>query len=218
MPRLTNTVAVTLVVLGGAHGAAQTIAITGGTVYPVSGAPISNGTVLMRDGRIVAVGSDVAVPADAQRIDATGKIVTPGIVNAATELSVVDIGAVAATRNVSARGREGIAAAFTVWDGLNPVSVLIPPARSAGITSVLIAPRGGIISGQAGVLHLVEGSAADMVMRSPVAMVGQIGSPQQANAQYRGELLLRLRGVLGDPRATPRRKAEFERAQTRQFA
>ena len=218
MPRLTRTLALVLVGVATLRAGAQTIAITGGTVLPVSGPPITNGTVLLRDGRIVAVGADVAIPSDAQRIDASGKIVTPGIVNAATELSVVDIGAVAATRNVSARGREGIAAAFTVWDGLNPASVLIPPARSAGITSVVIAPRGGLLSGQAAVLHLVEGTAADMVMRSPVAMVGQIGSPQQANAQSRGELLLRLREVLDDARAYARRKADYERAQTRQFA
>ena len=201
---------------------AQTIAITGGTVYPVSGAPIARGTVLMRDGRITAVGAGVAIPADAQRIDAAGKFVTPGLVNAATALSVVDIGAVASTRNVSARGREGIAAAFTVWDGLNPASVLLPPARAAGITTVVIEPRGGIISGQAAVLHLVEGTAADMVMRSPVAMVGQIGqiggTPGGAQPQSRGELMLRLREVLDDARAYSRRKADYERAQTRQFA
>jgi imidazolonepropionase-like amidohydrolase len=216
MRRLTNGLLLTLVCSSAA--AAQTVAITGGTIYPVSGPPITRGTVLMRDGRIVAVGADVTIPSDAQRIDASGKIVTPGIVNGATELSVVDIGAVAATRNVSARGREGIAASFTVWEGLNPVSVLIPPARSAGITSVVIAPRGGLIAGQAAVLHLVDGSAADLVMRSPVAMVGQIGSPQQANAQSRGELLLRLREVLDDARTYARRKADYERAQTRQFA
>lgn len=202
----------------GASASAQTVAITGGTIYPVSGPAIEHGTVLMRDGRIVAIGSNVAVPGDAQRIDATGKILTPGLVNAATQLSVVDIGAVAATRNVSARGREGIAASFTVWDGLNPVSVLIPPARAAGITSVVIAPRGGIISGQAAVLHLVDGTAADMVMRSPVAMVGQIGNAQQVNLQSRGELMLRLREVLDDARAYSHRKSDYERAQTRQFA
>src|SRR5436189_19066 len=105
----------------------------------------------------------------------------------ATALSVADIGAVASTRNVSARGRDGIAAAFTVWDGLNPASVLLPPARAGGVTTVVIAPRGGLISGQAAVLHLVEGDAADMVMKSPVAMVGQIGSPQAIGAQSRGE-------------------------------
>ena len=115
MPRLTNTLALALVVLGGARAAAQTIAITGGTVYPVSGAAIPNGTVLIRDGRIVAVGAGVDIPADAQRIDAAGKIVTPGIVNAATELSVVDIGAVAAT---TARR-------------LSPRRAAPPPARSS---------------------------------------------------------------------------------------
>jgi imidazolonepropionase-like amidohydrolase len=220
MQRLTKLVlartAVLVVAAVPARG--QTVAITGGRVLPVSGAPIERGTVLIRDGRIVAVGADVAVPADAQRVDATGKVVTPGLVNAATALSVVDIGAVPATRNISARGKDGIAAAFTVWDGLNPASVLLPPARAAGITTVVIAPRGGLISGQGAVLHLVEGDAAAMVMRSPVAMFGQIGAPQSIGAQSRGELMLKLREVLDDARTYNRRKADFERAQTRQFA
>jgi len=216
MNRLTTYALLTLAIAAPAR--AQTIAITGGTVYPVSGPAIQNGTVVMRDGRIVAVGANVSVPSDAQRIDATGKIVTPGIVNAATQLTITEVGAVASTRNSSARGHEGIAAAFTVWDGLNPLSVLLPPARTAGITSVVIAPRGGIIAGQAALLHLVDGSAADMVMRSPVAMVGQISNGQQVGAQSRGEVMLRLREVLDDARTYARRKADYERAQTRQFA
>jgi imidazolonepropionase-like amidohydrolase len=215
MPRLTKLV---LLVVAAVPARGQTVAITGGRVLPVSGAPIERGTVLIRDGRIVAVGADLAIPADVQRVDATGKFVTPGLVNAATALSIVDIGAVPATRNVSARGRDGIAAAFTVWDGLNPASVLLPPARAAGITTVVIAPRGGLISGQGAVLHLVEGDAAAMVMRSPVAMFGQIGAPQSIGAQSRGELMLKLREVLDDARTYNRRKADFERAQTRQFA
>ena len=217
MRDLTSTIILALA-LGGAPLGAQTIAITGGTVYPVSGPAIEHGTVLIRDGRIAAVGADVPIPADAQRVDASGKIVTPGLVNAATELGVVDIGAVAQTRNVSARGQNGIAAAFSVWDGLNPLSVLIPPAREAGITAVVIAPRGGLLSGQAAVLHLVDGTAGDMVLKSPVAMVGQIGNPQAIGAQSRGELLMRLREVLDDARAYSRRKADYERAQTRPFA
>ena len=216
MNRLTTFALLTLVIAASAR--AQTIAITGGTVYPVSGPAIPNGTVIVRDGRIVAVGANVPVPSDAQRIDATGKIVTPGIVNAATQLTITEVGAVASTRNSSARGHEGIAAAFAVSDGLNPLSVLVPPARAAGITSVVIAPRGGIIAGQAALLHLVDGSAADMVMRSPVAMVGQISNGQQVGAQSRGEVMLRLREVLDDARTYARRKADYERAQTRQFA
>src|SRR5436309_12297099 len=218
MPRPLSASLLALSLAVAAPGTAQTVAITGGTVYPVSGPPIERGTVLVRDGKIAAVGASVTVPADAQRIDATGKIVTPGLVNAATSLGITEIGAVPATRNQSARGREGIAAAFTVWEGLNPASVMIAPARAAGITSVLIAPQGGLLSGQAAILQLIDGTAADMILRSPVAMVGQIENPQPIGAQSRGELLLRLREVLDDARTYQRRKAEFERAQTRTFA
>src|SRR5919205_4550357 len=75
-----------------ASAGAQTVAIVGGKVYPVSGAPIENGTVVITNGRITAVGTNVPVPAGAQRIDATGKIVTPGFVNSSTQLGVQEIG------------------------------------------------------------------------------------------------------------------------------
>jgi imidazolonepropionase-like amidohydrolase len=197
---------------------AQTIAITGGKVYPVSGPVIENGTVLMRDGSIVAVGANVAVPADAQRIDATGKVVTPGLVNAATQLTLVEIGAVGSTREAQARGREGIAAAFRPWEGLNPTSVLISPARNAGITTVLVTPSGGLISGQAGVIHLVSGTAADMLLKAPVAMVAALGPARGPNGSPRAETIMRLREILDDARVYRTRRADFERAQTRPFA
>ena len=197
---------------------AQTIAITGGTVYPVSGPAIQNGTVLIRDGKVVAVGANVSVPADAQRVDASGKVVTPGIVNGATQLGIQEIAAVRSTGESSANGKDQIAAAFSVWDGLNPASVLFPPAREAGITSVVDLPQGGLISGQAAVVQLVEGRAADMILKSPVAMVAIVGNARQAGAGSRGELLMRLREVLEDARVYRTRKSDFERAQTRPFA
>src|SRR6476646_6500783 len=94
---------------------AQTIAITGGKVYPVSGAPIDNGTVLIVNGKISAVGANVTVPSDAQRIDATGKWVTPGLINSATEIGLVEIGQVRETRDDAAKGKDNIAASFNVW-------------------------------------------------------------------------------------------------------
>lgn len=199
---------------------AQTIAIVGGRVLPVSGPPIDGGTVIIRDGRIIAVGRDVAVPDGAQRIDATGKWVTPGIINPATQLGLIEVGQVGETRNATARGGEGnvIHAAFTVWDGLNPLSVMFAPARNEGITTVAVFPQGGLVSGQGALVDIVEGGIGDMLVRSPIAMVAQVGDPQAANVSSRGELMLRLRELLEDSRAYARRRADFERAQTREFA
>jgi imidazolonepropionase-like amidohydrolase len=212
------TIGVALVAATTTLAGAQTLAITGGRVYPVSAPMIENGTVLIRDGQIVAVGAGIAIPADAQRIDATGKVVTPGLVNAGTQLGLVEIGAVGGTRETTARGRDGIAAAFRPWEGLNPTSVLLSPARNAGITTVLIAPSGGLISGQAGILHLVPGSATDMIMRSPVAMVATLGPARGPNGMPRAETIMRLREILDDARVYRTRRADFERAQTRTLA
>jgi imidazolonepropionase-like amidohydrolase len=205
------------ITLAGAIGA-QTIAITGGKVYPVSGPVIDGGTVLIVNGRITAVGSNVAVPADAQRIDATGKIVTPGFVNSSTQLGVQEISAVRDTRDASARGKDNIAAAFTVWDGLNPNSVMLAPARKEGITSFVVMPTGGLVAGQAALVDVVPGTTTDMVIRAPVAMVAEIGDAQEAGVQSRGELLVKLRELLEDTRFFETHREAFDRAQTRPFS
>ena len=197
---------------------AQTIAIVGGKVYPVSAPPIDNGTVLIRDGRIVAVGSSVTVPAGAQRIDATGKIVTPGFVNGASRVGLEEIGSVPATREMFARGRDRVAAAFRPWEGLNPRSVLIDQTRDAGITAIVAMPAGGLISGQAGVLRLLDGGVTDMLLRAPVGMVANLGPAYGQNFTPRGETLNRLREILEDTRVFRTRRADYERAQTRQLA
>ena len=211
---------VILALLSANVAAAQTIAIVGGRVLPVSGPPIDGGTVVIRDGRIIAVGRDVAVPSGAERIDAAGKWVTPGIINPATQLGLVEVGQVAETRNATARGEEGneVNAAFTVWEGLNPLSVLFAPARNEGITTVAVFPQGGLVSGQGALVDIVDGSVSDMLVRAPIAMVAQVGNTQAAGVASRGELILRLRELLEDVRAYGRRRAEFERAATREFA
>src|SRR6267378_2104664 len=83
---------------------AQTIAITGGTVYPVSGPKLANASVLIRDGRIVAVGTNVLIPPDATRIDAAGKWITPGLIDGAGQLGLVEISAVPGTREATVQG------------------------------------------------------------------------------------------------------------------
>ncbi|NUQ20733.1 MAG: amidohydrolase family protein [Gemmatimonadaceae bacterium] len=197
---------------------AQTVAITGGKVYTVSGATIDNGTVVIRDGKIVAVGGNVPVPEGAQRIDATGKWVTPGLVDAATLLGFSEIGAVGGTNDAGATGKDHVAAAFTVWEGLNPASVLLSPTREDGVTSVIVHPTDGLFAGQSAVVELVDGDATDMVIRRSAAMVAYLNNARDVGAESRGEMLLRVREILDDARTYARRRADFERAETRPFA
>ncbi|MFL5566089.1 MAG: amidohydrolase family protein [Gemmatimonadaceae bacterium] len=208
---------VSSLLIAAAAASAQTIAITGGKVYPVSGPVIENGTVLITNGKIAAVGANIPIPAGAQRIDATGKIVTPGFVNAATQLGVQEISAVSDTRDERARGRDNIAAAFTVWEGLNPNSVLLAPARKEGITSFVVIPTGGLVSGQAALVDVVPGTTTDMIIRAPVAMVAEVGDAQAAGLSSRGELIVKLRELLEDARFFQTHRDAFDRAQTRPF-
>ena len=199
---------------------AQTIAITGGRVFPVSGPMIENGTVLIRDGRFVGVGAGIAIPADAQRIDATGRWVTPGLFNPSTQLGLVEVGAVPETRQPSARSTEEdrVHAAFRVWEALNPASVLFAAARNEGVTTVMIQPSGGLVSGQGAVLDIIPGSTTDMLVQAPVAMFAQIANENAAGTGSQGETLLRLRELLDDVRAYQRTRTSFERGETREFA
>lgn len=203
-------------------GNAQTIAITGGTVYPVSGPKIENGTVLMRDGKIVAVGASVSVPDDAQRIDARGKWVTPGFINSATTLGLNEAGSPQFSggyNDVRARGDSGVAAAFEAWRGLNPMNTFIAPARQEGVTSVVVAPQGGMISGKAALIDLIEATSVDgMVRKAPTAMVGQFGNPGGGETGARAEFWAKWRTLFDDVKVYQSRRAAFENGNTREFA
>jgi imidazolonepropionase-like amidohydrolase len=195
---------------------AQTIAITGGTVYPVSGPKIENATVLIRDGVIAAVGTNVTIPQGAARIDAAGKWVTPGFFNAATQLGLTEISSVQETNDARLRGNE-VAASFNVGVALNPWSQLIPVTRVAGITTVLSHPSGGLISGQAVVIDLAGERPADMLAGPQAAMIFDL-TARDAGGGSRAGIVARLRRVLDDAREYQRRRADYQRAQMQELA
>jgi len=202
-----------------ASALAQPVAIVGGKVYPVSGPPIENATVLIDNGAIKEVGANVSVPAGATRVDAKGKWVTPGLIYAASGLGVVEIGAVPEANDASAKGDRSVAAAFRVWEGLNSSTVLWEPARNEGVTSVVVAPGGrNLINGQAALVDLSDGSRSDIVRRAPVAMFGQIGSAQGAGVSARGELVQRFRELIGDVRAFASRRDAYEAGNSRDLS
>src|SRR6185295_6982067 len=194
---------------------AQTIAITGGTVYPVSGPKLANATVLIRDGRIVAVGTNVPIPPDATRIDAAGKWITPGLIDGAGQLGLVEISAVPGTREATVQG-DTIAAAFNVAEGINPASTLIPVTRIEGITTALAVPTGNLVSGQAVLIDLDGATIEQMLVKSPVGIVADLSESAKADAGCsRAAVADRLRGVFRDALEYERRKVDFGRAQMR---
>jgi len=194
---------------------AQTIAITGGTVYPASGPKVANATVLIRDGRITAVGTNVSVPSDATRIDATGKWVTPGLIDGAGQLGLVEISAVPGTREGFLQG-DTIAAAFNVAEGINPASTLIPVTRIEGITTALAVPGGHLVSGQAVLIDLDGATIEQMLVKSPVGVVADLSESGKDEAGgSRAGSADRLRRVFRDALEYERRKADFGRAQMR---
>lgn len=199
-----------------APAAAQTVAITGGTVHPVSGPKLEDATVLVRDGKIVAVGKDVRVPEGARRIDATGKVVTPGLVDASTTIGLVEVGAVGDTRDYAVSSDDPVTAAFDVVDGINPASTLIPINRLGGVTTVLAAPRGGLIAGRGAVIDLAGSTVEEMLVKPRAAMLASYDAGQVGGA--RGEASLRLREALDDARFWKAHRGAFDRGASRSLA
>jgi imidazolonepropionase-like amidohydrolase len=149
---------------------AETLAITGGTVHPISGDPFV-GTVVVSDGLITAAGPDAQAPADARIIDATGKHVYPGMIDAMSQLGLLEIGAVSATDDQAELGlfNPHLQAATAI----HPSSELIPVARANGITHTLVAPQvdDGIIAGQAALIQLDGWTVEEMALDPAIAMV-----------------------------------------------
>jgi len=190
---------------------AQTIAITGGTVYPVSGPKLEHATVLIQNGRIAAVGTNVSIPADATRIDATGKWVTPGFIDGGTQMGLVEIGRVGGTREMFLQG-DTIAASFNVAEGINPASTLIPVTRMEGITTVLAAPQGHLVSGQAVLIDLDGATIEQMVVKSPIGVVANFDeSAKDEGGGSRAGVAERLRRVFNDALEYSRRRADYNR-------
>jgi imidazolonepropionase-like amidohydrolase len=151
-------------------GRAGTFAIVNARIVTVSGATIENGTVLIQDGRIAAVGSGISVPSSAEKIDGKGLSVYPGMIDAGTNLGLAEIplGANATVDVAEVGDMNANAKAIT---GINPHSSHVNVTRVNGITTVLSYPTGGTIAGQAAVINLWGSTQAEMAVVPTFGMV-----------------------------------------------
>ena len=145
------------------------IALIGGTIYTVSGRIIQNGTVVFDKGKIVTVGTNVEIPAGADRIDVTGKRIYPGLIDANTIMGLTEIGSVRGTLDYSETGdiNPNVRAEVAV----NPESELIPVARSGGIAVTASTPQSGLISGLAAALMMDGWTWEDMTLKPRLGLV-----------------------------------------------
>ena len=149
-------------------GKKPAVAIRNATIYPVTSGPIANGTIVFSNGVITAVGSNAAIPAGATIVDGTGLSVYPGMIDSGTTVGLVEMSSVAGTVDVSELGDFNPNARAEV--AINPHSNLIPVTRINGVTTVITAPQGGIISGQDALIDLSGWTPREMVLKAPVGM------------------------------------------------
>lgn len=152
---------------------AETLLLTGATVHPVSGPTIASGDVLIQAGKIKGVydasqPTRALVPPDAKRIDLKGLHLYPGMIALNTEMGLVEISGVRATRDLTEVGE------FTPdvrsWLAVNPDSELLPVARANGVAYFEPAPQGGVVAGQSGLVALDGWTAERMAFKKPIAL------------------------------------------------
>lgn len=189
------------------------IAIVGGTVHDGTGRVLEDAVVEMQGARIVRVGTG-APTAGATLVDAKGKLVTPGLIAAATPLGLVEIDMEASTRDSAPGGEDPIRAAYDASAGINANSSLLAVQAIDGVTTAAATPQGGLLSGQVAWIDLLPGHHRDIVAAPRIAVAGGLG---QRVAGSRVAALSRLAEVLDDARFYRDHRAAFDRRASREL-
>ena len=146
----------------------EVTALVGATLHPVDQTRIENGSLIIRDGRIEAIGTDLDIPADAEVIRLDGQHVYPGFIHPGSSLGLTEIGSVAGTVDTTEMG--SINSAIRVEVAFNHDSMLLPVNIAGGILTTHTVPSGGIIRGSSAVMNMDGWSWQDMTIKAPAGM------------------------------------------------
>ncbi len=175
----------------------EPVALIGATLHTVSGGVIENGILLMEDGKITAIGTEVDFPDDTWQIDVSGKHVFPGLIDAHSQLGLHEIGAVSMTVDVEEFGRINPNVRAEV--AFHPESRHIGTARSSGVLVAVSAPDGGLISGLSAAMQLEGWTWEEMILRRATGLI--INWPSANNETTYERALRDLRDAFADARA-----------------
>lgn len=160
---------------------AEDVLIRGAAVYPVSGPPVENTSLLIHEGKIAEIGPKIAAPKGLRVIDAKGLRIYPGMIDSSTEIGLSEIGAVRETNDSAELGEFKPQLRTSV--AVNPSSEHIPVIRANGITAALALPTGGIIRGQASLMRLDGWTWEEMEILRSAAMVVTFPALSMAGAR-----------------------------------
>ncbi|HOB30045.1 MAG TPA: amidohydrolase [Bacillota bacterium] len=165
----------------------ETMAIVDATIYPVSSVPIENGILLMSGGKILQVGENVTIPQGATVIDAKGKMILPGFVDAHTHVGIWSewYGQAESDGN---EGSNPVTASVRAIDAVWPDHFAFKDARSGGVTCVQVTPgSGNVIGGETVVVKTFGAVVDDMVVRNPAGMKGALGENPKGSYGSQGK-------------------------------
>ncbi|HPP60224.1 MAG TPA: amidohydrolase [Bacillota bacterium] len=165
----------------------ETMAIVDATIYPVSSVPIENGILLISGGKILQVGENVTIPQGATVIDAKGKMILPGFVDAHTHVGIWSewYGQAESDGN---EGSNPVTASVRAIDAVWPDHFAFKDARSGGVTCVQVTPgSGNVIGGETVVVKTFGTVVDDMVVRNPAGMKGALGENPKGSYGSQGK-------------------------------
>jgi len=160
------------------------LAITGVHIVPVTGNEIKSGTILIKGNRIEAVGEKVSLPEGTTIINGQGLTAYPGLIDSYSSLGLVEISGVAATVDNRETGR--INPQVKAIEALRYDSMHIPIARANGIVAAVVAPTGGLISGQATLVKLNGWTNREMVIKESLALVVELPGIRGGRRSFMG--------------------------------
>jgi imidazolonepropionase-like amidohydrolase len=193
-------------------------AVVGGRVFTMAGPPIDDGTVVVENGSIRAVGAGLPAPAGATVIDARGGWVFPGFIESHTSLGLSEIDQVRVMRDED-EATDPVLPELDVMDAYDTESEVIPVTRLHGVTAAFTSPgEGNVLGGRGAVIRLAGQTPSEVVIKPRAALVANFGEPPKDRYGARNQspatrmgIAAVLRGALTKARDYQAKWADYER-------
>jgi imidazolonepropionase-like amidohydrolase len=188
----------------------ETIAIINAKIYTMTGAPIENGVLILKGGKIEDIGTGIQPPAGARVINASGKTVLPGFIDSNCHVGLEEVNQVKATVDDS-EATDPVTPQLSVMDAFYPDSKTIGVTRSNGITTGIVAPADeNVFTGMSAVVEFSGNRLDQIVLKSPSALHVTLGEAPKATYGQRNKIPSTRMGTAAILRETFQKAKEYD--------